>query len=66
MYRESSAHPLLSQGKLVMQCGNLASLQEDVIFASPTAAAQFVYGGAINGRIYWKDANGQSIKELYG
>ena len=57
---------LLSQGKLVMQGGNLASLQEDVIFASPTAAAQFVYGGAINGRIYWKDANGQSIKELYG
>lgn len=49
-----------------MQGGNLASLQEDVIFASPTAAAQFVYGGAINERIYWKDANGQSIKELYG
>jgi len=57
---------LLSQSKLVMQGGNLASLQEDVVFASPTAAAQFVYGGAINGRIYWKDANGQSIKELYG
>lgn len=57
---------LMSQGKLVMQGSGIAILQEDVTLASPTAAAQFVYGGAINGRIYWKDANGQSIKDIWG
>lgn len=57
---------LMAQGKLISQGDNLATLTEDVTFSSPTAAAQFVYGGAINGRIYWKDANGKSIKDMWG
>lgn len=58
---------LLSQGKLIVQGGgSLAMLGEDVTFASPTAAAQFVYGGAINGRVNWKDASGKSIKDVWG
>ena len=58
---------LVSQGKLVLQAGStIATLMDDVPFDSPTAAAQFVYGGSINGRIYFKDANGKSIKDLWG
>lgn len=57
---------LAAQGKLVSQDGNLATLGEDVTFASPTAAAQFVYGGSINGRVNWKDASGKSIKDVWG
>ncbi|MDI9589785.1 MAG: GIY-YIG nuclease family protein [Acidobacteriota bacterium] len=58
---------LLGQGKLIVQSGsNIAILQEDVVFNSPTAAAQFVYGGAIDGRRDFKDASGQSIKAVCG
>lgn len=39
-------------------------LQEDTLFKSPTAAASFVIGGHINGLIYWKNKQGQTLKEL--
>lgn len=57
---------LLSEGALVPQQDGTATLVEDLELPSPTAAAQFVYGGAINGCVNWKGANGKSIKELYG
>ena len=57
---------LLAQGKLMPQNNGLAVLLEDVSFDSPTAAAQFVFGGSINGRVNWKDASGKSIKDLFG
>lgn len=56
---------LVAQGKLLQQDNGLVVLQEDVMLTSPIAAAEFVFGGAINGRIYWKDSAGKSIKELY-
>lgn len=57
---------LASQGKLKLQSSGLATLLEDITFTSPTAAAQFVFGGSINGRINWKSADGKSLKELFG
>ena len=58
---------LTLQGKLVAQAGgSIDTLMEDITFASPTAAAQFVYGGTINGRVSFKDAYGKSIKDVWG
>ncbi|MDH3000216.1 methionine sulfoxide reductase [Chelonobacter oris] len=39
-------------------------LQENILFKSPSYAASFVLGGHVNGRIYWKDENGKTLKEL--
>ena len=44
--------------------GGAKGTPEGVTFASPTAAVQFVYGGAINGRITWKETGGKSIKDV--
>lgn len=58
---------LTLKGKLVAQAGgSIGTLMEDITFASPTAATQFVYGGAINGRVSFKDAYGKSIKDVWG
>lgn len=57
---------LLAQGDFTAQNGGQGTLMKDVTFKSPTAAAQFVFGGSINGRLYWKDLNGQSIKAVWG
>ena len=39
-------------------------LQEDQLFSSPSYAAAFVYGSNVNGLIYWKNAQGQTLKEI--
>jgi hypothetical protein len=39
------------------------TLQKDVAFSSPTAAAQFVTGRSVNGYIAWRPDNKQSLKE---
>lgn len=39
-------------------------LQEDQLFSSPSYAAAFVYGSSVNGLIYWKNAQGQTLKEI--
>ena len=37
---------------------------KDVIFKSPSTAANFVTGRSTNGLIAWKDENGKKLKEL--
>lgn len=37
---------------------------QDYAFSSPSTAAAVVLGRSANGRIEWKDANGQTLKEL--
>lgn len=39
-------------------------LQEDLLFNSPSYAASFVIGGAINGLTYWKTEDGKTLKEI--
>ena len=37
---------------------------EDLEFASPSAAAAFVGGGACNGKLYWKTKNGKPLNDF--
>lgn len=37
--------------------------RKDYLFGSPSTAAGVVQGRSVNGRLAWKDANGQSIKD---
>lgn len=39
-------------------------LTEDIVFSSPSAAAQFVYGNAINGRERWKTKDNKSLNQI--
>lgn len=39
-------------------------LLEDMLFSSPTAAAEFVIGKKTNGLTYWITASGQTLKDL--
>ena len=39
-------------------------LQEDVLFNSPTSAAQFVTGKSSNGLVSWKNKEGKTLSEL--
>lgn len=43
--------------------GNDGVLKQDIIFDSPTAAAQFVTGRSVNGYIAWRPENKMSLKE---
>lgn len=57
---------LLHSGGIVGSGGGMGELTADVTLPSPTAAAQFVFGGSINGRKYWKCEDGRSVKEVWG
>lgn len=52
--RESNESKIDSNGKT----------QEDILFASASGAACFVVYGSINGKEVWKNANGQTMKDL--
>ncbi len=39
-------------------------LNKDLLFASPSGAADFVAGASVNGNAIWKDANGKTLKDL--
>lgn len=39
-------------------------LQTDTLFSSPSYAAAFVIGGAVNGLTSWRNSNGKSLKEI--
>ena len=41
------------------------TVKEDVLFKSPSTAANFVTGRSTNGLITWKDENGRSLKEIF-
>lgn len=54
---------LRDEGRLQQDNSKLL-FQEDVEFASPSAAAAVVHGGHANGLTAWKDAQGVTLKEL--
>lgn len=37
---------------------------KDIVFDSPTAAAQFVCGHSISGILSWRSENGKTLKEI--
>ena len=39
-------------------------LQEDVLFSSPSSAAEFVTGKSSNGWVIWKDRDGKTLRDL--
>lgn len=57
---------LLGNGGIVASGDGEGKLVVDVTLPSPTAAAQFVFGGSINGRKYWRCEDGRSLKEVWG
>lgn len=54
---------LISQ-KILITHNDYYEFTEDYLFKSPTAAACIIAGYSVNGRIYWKDESGKTIKEL--
>lgn len=40
------------------------SLIDNILFGSSSAAASFIAGTSLNGKLYWKDKNGVLLKEL--
>lgn len=50
----------------VMESGRVENLvtTEDILFSSPSAAADFVLGYAVSGPKTWKDKNGTPLREL--
>lgn len=54
---------LVAQGILIPQ-GDHFLFTQDYAFDSPTSAAGVVLGRSANGRVEWKTANGQTLKEL--
>ena len=43
--------------------GDDGVVKQDIIFESPTAAAQFVTGRSVNGYIAWRPENKMTLKE---
>ena len=54
---------LLKDGILVPADGHLVFTKSHE-FSSPSAAAAVIHGGTANGRTAWKDASGQTLKQL--
>lgn len=54
---------LVKDGILVMGDGHLR-FTKDQEFSSPSAAAAVIHGGTANGRTAWKDAEGNTLKQL--
>lgn len=54
---------LIKDGVLVPSEGCLV-FTKDHEFSSPSAAAAVIHGGTANGRMAWRDASGQSLKQL--
>jgi len=54
---------LLNDGVLIASDGHLV-FTKDHEFSSPSAAAAVIHGGTANGRTAWKDASGQTLKQL--
>lgn len=57
---------LLGEGALVLEPdGERYRFTRDVAFGSPSGAGALVYGGSVNGRLYWKEAqSGKSYGDL--
>ena len=63
-------NPRLNASKLVLEYRNDKNVvkdnivQKDIVFNSPSTAAQFVNGRSTNGNIAWKDEEGKKIGEF--
>lgn len=62
----SKRNDLMNGGKLTDNDDGTGTLLVDLPLPSPTAAAQFVFGGSINGRKYWKVEDGNSVRDVWG
>lgn len=60
----SSIPPGVKEARTNAAIDSNGSLQEDVLFNSPSYAAAFVIGGHVNGLVEWKTAEGKSLKEI--
>lgn len=49
---------------ILQKSGDKLVLSRDYVFNSPSTAAGVVLGMTSNGRRFWKDAEGKSLKEL--
>ena len=45
---------------------NDVEVKKDVVFKSPSSAANFVTGASTNGCKAWKDETGRTFKEVFG
>jgi hypothetical protein len=59
----SSRQELLRRGVLE-EAGEVLSFKQDYVFSSPSYAASMVLGRSANGRRNWRDAQGNTLKEL--
>ena len=61
-----SEHISVGNRKKREECSidNNRVLQEDVLFSSPTSAAQFVTGQSLNGWIVWKTRDGKTLHDI--
>lgn len=50
--------------KYCMKKGDVLVLLKDVIFKTPTSAANFCTGGSVNGWDFWKDTSRNPLKAL--
>ena len=62
-YVKDRRDDLIRQGVLLTD-GDGYVFTQDYVFGSPSTAASVVMGRNANGRIDWKTANGQSLKEI--
>lgn len=62
-YIETLRKDLQNQGVLTDTDGKFI-FTSDYVFSSPSTAAGFVMGRSANGRIYWKDDNGKTLKQV--
>lgn len=54
---------LIDSGVLEVQ-GEIYVFRKEYLFSSPSAAAAIICGQACNGREYWKDDNGRTLKDI--
>jgi Domain of unknown function (DUF4357) len=66
-----SARDGIRKERKALQRLNVISVDEhelvflkDHLFDSPSDAGRALYGGEVNGKAYWRNANGQSINDL--
>lgn len=67
---EKASHKSLSKGVIALRASMIASgkvsnfiTTEDILFTSPSAAADFLMGYSVSGPATWKDKNGVSLKD---
>ncbi|MBF2760554.1 MAG: DUF4357 domain-containing protein [Ectothiorhodospiraceae bacterium AqS1] len=54
---------LIDRGEIEFR-GDRLYFVHDVLFNSPSTAAELVSGASQNGRVVWKDKNGKTLKEI--